>query len=219
MHRAAVRAASPRRFRIALLVLGAASSWLSGCAFVGREAKLRYPPLQEGQAVAPAPPAPAPAPGAPAVAVVVTDGRPDPRNRVGNVRNGFGMVTASVTTADDVAAWIKGALEAESQAQGLRVVPSPDGGASLAAQVAKVECDAFFEYGASVMLSTQLTTGGAAIHSGSYTGQGSAGTNWSATEESFSLSLSLALRDAARQIAADVKKALPAPKAPAPPSS
>lgn len=217
MRHAAVRAASPRRFRIALLVLGAASSSLSACAFVGREAKLRYPPLQEGQAVAPAPPAPAP--DAPAVAVVVTDGRPDPRNRVGNVRNGFGMVTASVTTADDVAGWIKGALESELQAHGLRVVPSAGGGASLAAQVAKVECDAFFEYGASVMLSTQLTTGGAAIHSGSYTGQGSAGTNWSATEESFSLSLSLALRDAARQIAADVKKALPAPKAPAPPSS
>ncbi len=99
----------------------------------------------------------------PAVAVTVADARPEPRNRVGNVRNGLGMVTASVTTGDDVAAWVKAALEAELLAQGLRVASSPEGGASLAAPVAKVECDAFFAHGASVMAASLDTHARAAM--------------------------------------------------------
>ena len=128
------------------------------------------------------------------------------------------MAMASVTTAGDVPAWVKGALETELRAAGLQVVAAPEGSAALAVQVTKVECDAYFEYGASVVVTTELTWRGAAPQSSSYTGQGSAGTNWTATEESYTLSLSLAMRDAARRIAADVKKAL-VPGAPAPPSS
>ena len=212
-----MRHAAPRALRIVgvLLAFGG-TAVLDGCAWIGREAKLVYPPPQPAEAAAPAPPTPAP--DAPAVAVTVSDARPEPRTKVGSVRNALGMAMASVTTAGDVPAWVKGALEAELRAAGLRVIPAEEGATALDAEVAKVDCDAYLEYGASVVVSARLTSRGAAVYSSSYTGQGSAGTNWTATEESYTLSLSLALRDAARQMAADVKKALVG-GAPAPPSS
>jgi hypothetical protein len=180
-----------------------ASALLGGCALVGREVKLEYPPPGESVSNAPEPLPPA----IPPVAVVVTDERPD-RIQVGSVRNALGMKMAAITTQGDVPAWVKGALETELRAAGLRVVPSPDGAALLAAQVQVVECDAYFSYGADVVLKVEFSSGGNLVHALVYKGQGGAGTNWTATEASYSLSLSMALRSAAVQVAAGVKSAL-----------
>jgi hypothetical protein len=178
---------------------------------------LTYPPEEtDDAAVKPVPPPPAPAPDAPAVAVSVTDARPEPRNQVGSVRNAFGMKMASITTTGSVPAWVKGALETELWMAGVRVVEKAEGASQLAAQVDKVETDAYFTYGATVVLMVRLESPNLPPYFELVTGEGGAGTNWTATEASYSRGLSMALRDAARKIAAGTKKMLTTP-APAPP--
>ncbi len=210
-----------RRRMLGALLAVVGSFQLSSCALVGREVALAYPPVEsEDGAAKPAPPPPVPAPGAPAVSIAVTDARPEPRNKVGHVRNGLGIPMATITTTGDVPAWVKGALEIECQAAGLRVVPAADGVPRVAAQVTKVETDAYFSYGATVVLKVELASPGLASRYDEVTGEGGAGTNWTATEASYSLSLSMALRDAARKVAQRTREALTAPApAPAPPPS
>jgi hypothetical protein len=189
---------------------------LTGCVLVGREAKLYYPPAPEEGEV-PSPPV-TPDPATPPLRIMVSDARPAPREKLGPVRNAYGWEMSAVTSKDDVPAWITSALVAEFEAAGVRVMPPLPPGASddvtvLAVEVQKVQCDAYFEYGADVILGSRASYGNKSW-TATHHGQGGAGANWTATEASFSLSLSRALRSAARGMAKDVKAWLTAPPLP-----
>ncbi|MGZ6081777.1 MAG: hypothetical protein ACXWK4_13250, partial [Myxococcaceae bacterium] len=122
------------------------------------------------------------------------------------MRNAYGMQMATVRTHDDVVAWVSAALLVELQWAGLRVTTSSSSAAELAAapvlnvEVQKVRCDAYFSYGADVTLASRVLLSSASSWTGTFPGQGGAGTNWTATEASFSLSLSRALQAAARAL-------------------
>jgi hypothetical protein len=182
---------------------------LPGCVLIDREVKLAYPPApEEGQPSEP--PSRAPAPDAPAVQLAVTDSRPEPRSDLGPVRNAYGMQMATVKTHDDVVAWVTAALLAELQRAGLRVTTPSSTSADLVAapvlnvEVQKVYCDAYFSYGADVTLASRVLLSGGSSWTGTFPGQGGAGTNWTATEASFSLSLSRALQAATKALATNL---------------
>ncbi len=193
--------------RGALLALALSS--VSGCAFGNRTARLYYPPTGT-----PAAAAPAPAANAPVVALqTVKDVRPEPRNVVGWVRNGFGMHTADVVTAEDVPAWITGALRHELELAGLRVVGETPGDSTpvLGADLSRVHCNAYMSYSGEVSLRAWVHLGDAFPLNQVYAGAGSAGMNWAATGEGYSECIAQSVQDAARKIAADAARVLKAP--------
>ncbi len=196
------------------VLLIAATVVLEGCAFGARNATLRYPPQAEpsGGPVARAATAPAGQKGQIALAAF-SDARTD-KKLVGAVRNGFGMRTAEVVSADSVPTWVTGALKTELTASGYQVTDKVDesgAGTSLGGDVTLVWCDAYFTYSGEVALSIRLRRDGRDVLSRSYTGQGSAGMNWAATAEAYGQTLSIALADALRQLMPDLDKALQAP--------
>lgn len=180
----------------------------SGCAFGNRHPSLHYPPANEPQgplAVL------AFAPDAPAVAVAVTDMRQGSHSVVGEIRNGLGMHTADIEVQEDAVGWVKKALERELTAEGFRVVPAEGAPGLLTTELIAIHCDANLSYAGEVSLRAEFRGGQSVIPAVLHVGRGSAGVNWAATEDSYSESLALALQDAARQIAAQLKWALRPP--------
>lgn len=218
-----MRYSAERSLRLAVRALAVGLGLvLSGCAsaFENRHATLRYPPATAPRG--PPPPVIVPTPETWTVAVVVTDARPEPREKVGVVRNGFGIPIGDVEIQEDAAPWVRYALEKELYAEGIPVVAVDVAKSVLSAQLLRLHCDAYFSYSSDVILTVDLIVGAYRPPSTSYTGEGSAGFNWASTEDSYSESMALALQSAVRQVAAQVKRALapmPPPPPAAPPSS
>jgi len=147
----------------------------------------------------------------------VKDLRPEPRSVVGWVRNGFGMHTADAVTADDVSAWVTGALRHELELAGLRVVGETPGSGTpvLGAEVSRVMCDAFMTYSGEVTIRAWIRVGEAFPLNQAYGDTSSAGINLAATGEGYSECVSRTVQGAARRIAADAVRVLQAPPPPA----
>jgi hypothetical protein len=183
----------------ALLLL----SSLAACAFVEREAELRYSaPARDAAAAA--------GEGAVRATVAVrdiVDRRKDVEN-VGNVRNGFGMKTADVHGKGDPVAWVREATRQELQRAGF--VPQDATAASdlvVDVQLHTTYCTAYLTYEGDVSIAAKAMRHDRAIVDGVYVGKGSAGMNWTATDASFGETLDLALQDALIQFLRDVRKA------------
>jgi hypothetical protein len=187
------------RFAVLLIVGGL----LAGCAFGERQAKLGYPPESNGGAMASAQAASA---GRGAVYIGKFEDVRAEKRVIGHVRNGFGMKTAEVVPLRDVPGWVREALAHELSAAGYEVMegaPSDDA-ATISGDIVRVYCDAYFTYDGEVMLRIETAKAGQSLLKKTYTGTGSAGMNWGATGDSYSESLSLALRSALGQFIAEL---------------
>ncbi|HVP66089.1 MAG TPA: hypothetical protein VMT17_02380 [Anaeromyxobacteraceae bacterium] len=202
---------------LGLAVLLAASAPSQGCttANYSSEVGLEYPPASSENLAAEREP---PVLQDPAVAVIVIDERRD-RSKLGNNNNFFceKIPSRTITTADSVPAWVKAALEMELWLAGIWVAPDPEGAHWLVARIKEVQVDACSVYKAGVLLEVQLFSKGRPILAHEYRGSGSAGdVPWvGATADAYSLSLSLALRDAATLVVFDVRMLL-RPSTPSP---
>mgnify|MGYP007011830667 CR=1 FL=1 len=184
---------------------------LSGCAFGTRQADLSYPPHEqgEGKVIAVAKADPAGMPGCCEVLLTVRDMRAR-TDRVGNVRNGFGMDTADVVTDVDVRTWVEDAFRHDLAQAGWVVLPAAvvpgDDAVRLDADITKVHCDAYLSYDGNVAMSVTLAQPGAQPFERHYEGSGSVGISWAATAKSYAESLSLALQDAIAQVMTDLAR-------------
>jgi hypothetical protein len=190
-----------------LLVITALAS-LSGCAFGTRHAELSYPPSKASGVIATAEAAGTPAAAGFEVILAVADMRAS-TERIGNVRNGFGMDTASVVTDTDVRAWVESAFMNELAGAGYTVIPAEgetghDTAISLDAELTKVYCDAYLTYDGEVLMTVTLSRQDVLPVEKAYEGSGSVGLSWAATAKSYGESLSLALQDTIRQVMADL---------------
>jgi len=197
------------KVRILNLALISSIALLSGCAFGTRTAELSYPPEENGGGLIQS----AQAQGtelhrSKIVALSVTDERSE-RNRIGNVRNGFGMDTADVVTKDDIRGWVDDALTKELESAGYEVVRSDEAGASkdvigLQAEILKVYCDVYFTYDGEVALMVTLDSEDSDTVKKQFEGEGGVGLNWAATGDSYAESLALALQDVIAKLLAEV---------------
>ena len=195
------------RFRSLALSAAIGAGTLGGCAFSTRNATLIYPPASSQGVVAVAQAAPPPAPSDITIAVLPFVDRRSDTTKVGDVRNGFGMKLAPIRTVNSVPVWVRDALALELKNAGYNAATSttvPDSSLAIEGEILKARADAYVTYGGEVELLIRLTKGGRDLMSHSYTGKGSAGTNWGATAKSYAQSLALALADALQQIVADV---------------
>lgn len=183
---------------------------LNACAFGTRTANLSYPPDEDdgGGLISSAKAAEAPSGQAQQVRLSVTDER-SKRERIGNVRNTFGMDTADVVTNDDVQAWVDEALMVELENAGYEIVRSTDPVVNddviaLDAEILEVYCDVYLTYDGDVSLLVTLEREGQEPVKRQFEGEGSVGLNWAATAASYSESLALALQDAISEILVEV---------------
>ena len=181
----------------------------TGCAFGTRHAELTYPPSSPDEGAIETVDA---AERAPAVSreivLKVSDERTE-RDRIGNVRNGFGMDTADVITDDDVLGWVEGALSLELANAGYNVVangsePLSDDAISLTTEIVEVYCDVFMTYDGDVSLMVTMVGNDQEPVRKQYEGEGGVGMNWAATASSYAESLSLALQNAISKILIDL---------------
>jgi hypothetical protein len=192
-----------------LLALLSAPLFFSGCAFTDRRVNLVYPPANAAGAQS----ASVSAPGKDQRSVVLLafiDQRQQ-KDRVGEVRNGFGMHTADVLAANNVAEWVTNAVKLELEKAGFAVTirnarsDAPED-AVLSGEVIKVHCGAYFKYGGEVELAVRLEHRGRTLIQKNYLGKGSAGTNWTGTSKSYGVALSEALQNAIQNLVAELQR-------------
>jgi uncharacterized lipoprotein YajG len=191
-----------------IIVLGLVN--LSGCAFGTRHAELGYPPAEPeaGGMIAAARAADALTPGCCEIVISVSDMRAR-TDRIGNVRNTFGMDTADVVTKDDVRAWVEDAFTHELTGAGYTVLPAGSGAENailLKASITNVHCDAYLTYDGDVLMTVTLSRQDQPDFAKSYEGSGSVGLSWAATAKSYAESLALALEDAIAQVMVDLAR-------------
>jgi len=196
--------------KVTALVLLSSTLGITGCAFGTRHAELSYPPMAaEGGGLIASAHAKANVPEeSREIVVQVTDQRTS-RERIGNVRNGFGIDTANVVTSDDIRLWVESALTVELANAGYTIVAdggraTSDDAIALYTEILEVYCDVYMTYGADVSLTVTLTVKDQQPFQRTYEGDGSVGVNWGATGKSYAESLSLALQDAIAKILADI---------------
>ena len=99
--------------RMALgILLTVGMTQIVGCAFGSRYVELPYPPENQVNMSSPATQPTDSGPRTHHVILAVNDAR-ESRDRIGNVRNTFGMDTASVLTEDNIAVWVHDAIAFE----------------------------------------------------------------------------------------------------------
>lgn len=193
-----------------LLVLVGSPLLLGGCAFGDRKVPLTYPPGQNivqrnaAQALAPAPNAQN------VVLLAFIDQRPQ-KDRIGEVRNGFGMHTADVLAENNVADWVTLATEVELKKAGfkvtvLKVRPGATEEPVVSGEVITVHCGAYFKYGGEIEIAVKVEKAGRTVIQKTYSGKGSAGTNWAATSESYGHALGQALQSASQNFSAELQR-------------
>ena len=179
---------------------------VSGCAFGNREAALDYPPPAPTEVISSAQASTVPAARGTIYLADMEDLRPD-KSVVGHVQNGFGMKTADVIAQREVPEWVRTALTYELEAAGFTVEEgdaAPSDATTLSGDIIRVYCSAYFEFDGEVTLRIEASKAGETLFDQSYSGTGSAGTNFAATGDGFSESLSLALRATLQQVVAQL---------------
>lgn len=194
--------AGGRRATSRLIATAVALAALSaGCAHGPVVTRLTYPP-------SPGAIAPVPVEDASATVVVgsLVDLRPEPRNVVIKVWDGYRNF--DVVTPDDVPAWATGALRTELERLGVGVadVGEPHATQVIGGEVTDVRCDATFPSSAGrVTIRAWLEKGDERTLDRTYVGVGRRRVMWKATPEVYERCLADALRDAATRVAADAK--------------
>lgn len=186
--------------RIQIFSMLTVVSLLSGCAFGTREVSLTYPPsvsengIKEAQASAQS------EKNDIKVIIAKLEDKRTVTHRIGNVRNGFGMDTADVVAKNDVRNWVDNALEWELKNAGYSVVRSESSGDNaesavmVSGEINQIYCDVYFTYDGKATVILKAMKNGEAVVNETYTGSGSAGMNWAATEDAYGESLANALQ-------------------------
>ena len=182
---------------------------LGACAFGDRSVTLGYPPAASAQASS-GTAAAQPAPAARAIAIALLrfeDGRAI-TDRVGEVRNGFGMHTADVVAKNDVVDWVMAGIAEELRRQDYAPETITSAAAAspglpvLSGIVLSAHSSAFLTYEADVSIHATLTRDGSTLLNEAIVGNDSGSLNLAATGASFGEALERALQKAAQKLAA-----------------
>ena len=196
------------------LFLGAlaAAAMAGGCAFVDRNAPLKYTAEGKPSSVVIARIALAP----------IVDERPEPR-KLGDVRNGYGMKTATIWAANPVDAWVTDALTQELRVAGVEVLATderPPYAAVLSGQIQHASCVMLFSYEGSITLRLELAFNGRTVLSRTYARERTGNLNWTGSSKQCGKTMNLALKGLLEQAVPEIVKALkelpPGPDEPLP---
>ncbi|MCP3914273.1 MAG: hypothetical protein GY711_01820 [bacterium] len=191
------------RLAACLLVLASTS-----CVFGQRTADLSYPPERKVRIVRPVEAASF---QAPLVAINTIGDARDDTSRVGELRNAMGWKTADLIGRQDIGEWVCEALTYELERSGYEVVEGPEYDAVLeiSGSITKAFTIGQTAYDGEVILELELAQPGREPLDARYFGRATSQSSVGVTGTTWGQSLSLALRDAMREVMVDVKKMAP----------
>jgi len=172
--------------------------FLSGCAFGTRRPILEYTTIL---------------PTAPKnnVAIKVhlfVDERSWSKEKVGDVKNGYGMRCADIIPQNSVTEWVTDALKQELVNAGYNVSDDVSSINEINGDVLEVYTDAYWNYGGRVKLKIKLLKEQKEVLVKEYSAQKNCGMQWAATAASFGKTLKVTLQDAMKKIIPDINKIL-----------
>lgn len=174
---------------------------LSGCAFGARNISLQYQPVMDMQSKS-----------RQSVAIVkFTDTRQKPE--IGEVRNGYGIKTATVWAKDqDVGAWVANALADELTKAGFDIkkyqdAAPPDAKIAISGSVPEAYVKMFMSQRGTVRVSVSVTKAGVVALNKEYSGK-SGGLAWTASTAEYEKILKAALQDVMKTLVPDVVAAI-----------
>ena len=190
------------------VILTVGLTQIAGCAFGSRYVELSYPPEKQVEMSVPETRPAISGPRTHNVILAVNDVR-ETRDRIGNVRNGFGMDTASILTEVNIEVWVYEAIGFELdrlgyQALDQRGAPSDASVDKLTADVQKVYCDIFAVYDGEVTLQATLERSGEEPLLAEFPTKVSSGLSWAASGSATGESLAQALQTAIRSMLYDL---------------
>lgn len=198
-----------RRSILALLLVVVFSCG-TGCAFGTRDVELQYPPEENisSKLASEANAAPLAVQSGKEVLLIRFEDKRTEKERIGQVRNTYGMVTAKVVAANDVSDWLTNALKTELENAGYQVRVSDAKEESSNTPVIKGEiltvfCDSYLTYEGEVSLYVVVENNGQEILREKYSGKGG-GINVIASSEGFGNALAMALQNAAKNFIGDL---------------
>ena len=185
---------------------------LTGCTLGTRYVALSYPPPQKEEVavnVAVNVPPNVASPRTAEVVLNVEDVRED-NERIGVVRNGYGIATTSILTEDNVVIWAHDAIRTELEALGYKVVNDLEGTVDLDAydrldaQLTKLYCDIFMFYDGEVTLRATLHPLQGESLSGEFPAKVNSGLSWVASDKGTGQSLAQAMQESLRAMLAEL---------------
>lgn len=171
---------------------------LDGCAFGTRRPMLNYSVIM---------------PSAPKnnIAIKVAEFKDDrtwSKEKVGDVKNGYGMRCADIVPQNSVTGWVTDALRKELVNAGFTVVENQEAANSVDGTVLEVYTDAVFNYGGRVRLNVMLKKDGKLVLTKEYNAQSNCGMNFACTAKSYGVALETALQEVMKQVIPDISAAL-----------
>ena len=188
--------------RLSLIVIVASQA--TGCAFGTRFVDLSYPPKNVSEQASEAATASMRFRELPSDIVLEVYDKRDQMERIGNIRNGYGIDTASILTEQNIAVWVHDAIDYELDRLGIAVIEVYDADfdeppAKLVVDVKKVYCDIYAMYDGEVALQADLVQGhdvlmSAAVEEKAVSGLSFVGSG-SSTGESLAQALQMAIQE------------------------
>jgi len=181
-----------------ILVLLVCVLFVSGCAFGTRRPTLNYtvalPSEPQNN-----------------IAIKVnefTDERTWNKEKIGDVKNAYGMRCAEIIPQNSVVAWVTDALKKELVNAGYNI--SDNQAVSSVAQGAVLEAyvDAYWNYGGRVRLKVALKKDGKDVLNKEYSVQKNCGINMAARAASYAKTLEMTLQEVMKQVIPDINTAL-----------
>ena len=205
------------RRRRSLLLLWCFLLPLTGCTLGTRYVALSYPPPQQEELEANVVEANvavnvstnAISPRTAGVVLNVEDVREDDE-RIGVVRNGYGVATTTILTEDTVVIWAHDAINTELEALGYTVVDDLEGAVAsdtydrLDAQLTKLYCDIFMFYDGEVTLRATLHPLQGESLRGEFPAKVNSGFSWTASDKGTGKSLAQAMQESSRAMLAEL---------------
>lgn len=182
-----------------LLFIAASVILVSGCAFGTRRPLLDYQTttpskVQNNISISVDP---------------LTDARTWSKEKIGNVRNTYGMRCADVIPQNSVTEWIRNALKDELKNSGYSVVDSGSKNV-VSGEVNEVYCNAYWNYGGRVSFHLVVKKEGVSVLDKKYSLERNEGTCWVASAESFATTMKRTLQDVMKQVIDDINSAFSA---------
>ena len=182
-----------RRLLLLVLVL-----CLSGCAFGTRKPLLTYT-------------ATLPTASKNNIAIKVAtfkDERTWSKEKIGDVKNGYGMRCADIIPQNSVTGWIENAFKTELSNAGYTISDDASTATTLEGTVLDVYVNAYMNYGGRIKLNVVLKKDNNIILSKEYFSEKNCGPAWASTEASFAKTIETTLQDVMKNIIPDINKAL-----------
>jgi uncharacterized lipoprotein YajG len=171
---------------------------LSGCAFGTRRPMLTYSVIL-------------PAASKNNIAIKVEpfkDERTWSKEKLGDVRNGYGMRCADIIPQNSVTEWLTDAFKKELANAGYTVSEDQNTDINLEGIALEVYVNAYMNYGGRIKLKVTLKKNDKEILSKEYSEEKNCGMAWASTAASFGKTIELTLQDLMKKIIPDINKVL-----------